>query len=925
MKQNSKSLWVLLALSFFLSCAQAPQQLVSEKLVAPTADLTSEKIRDAIVLIESENESSTGFFVGADKIATNIHAVAHPGPVSVKSPDTEKSWTIKGVVAFDAKNSLVLLKIAGEGTPLPLGNSDTLETDEPVSILDYSDRKFKVTEGSIQGIRKNNKWFRVKTPTSKSTNGSPVFNNKGQVIGVIVPYGGYAVSSSTLVVLLDTSLPIEPLAVWQQRKPVRAAAYYSLGVEKSEAKDYAGAVVDLDKAIELNRDYLRAYYERGRAQFYLGNPDGAIASCTQVIKMEPDAADAYYGRGTIKASLGNYAEAIVDLDKAIELDAQHADAYRNRGGVKFRFGESETARGNAEAAQRLYEEAIADCDKAVQIDPDDADSYNIRGVGKLFLDDFKGAILDFNRTLQIDSEDATAYRNRGAAKIHFGDFEDERGDAEEARRLYEEAIADCNEALQIDSEDAIAYRNRGAAKDSLGDFEGARGNIKEAQGLYEETIADCNKAIQINLRYADAYNSRAIVKCKLADIEFEYGDAEIAQSLYHEGVTDYHKSIQLNNQEDTDTETANLDSEIAINSTVLVLAWSGISNRFFNGSGFFVDKNRIVTNIHVVDLPGPIFAKRSDEETIWAVEGVVAFDVKNDLVVLKLAGEGIPLLLGDSDAVKSGEAIMAVGYPNKKYKAAHGTIHSIRNSDKRIRMNIDTAGGSSGSPVLNSNGQVVGVDVSTVNINGESYALAIPSNALKALLTTSGSMEFLMEWQDRDHIRAYAYHSQGRDKFDADDYQAAIADFDEAIKLNPRNFNTYHKRGRAKSAFDRHKAAIVDFDKAIRLNAEAVYIYAARGNAKHALGDYEGAVADLDKVIQLYPECAGLYRIRGAWKVSLNDLEGAIFDYNEAIRINPEYAQAYYDRGEAKETLGQKEAAKADFDKAKELDPDVGQ
>ena len=229
MKRNITSLLVLLTLGFFLSCAQAPQQMVSGKPVAPVVDLTSEKIRDSIVWIESENASGTGFFVAPDKIVTNIYSVAHAGPISIKSSNEEKNWTIEGVVGFDTENSLVILKLTDEGTPLPLGDSDTVQIGESVSIFSYPDGIFKVLESRIQSLRKNNRWLRLNTTTAKKTNGSPVFNNSGQVIGVIVPYGGYAISSSVLKALFAESMPMEPLAEWQQRKQVRAAAYYGLG------------------------------------------------------------------------------------------------------------------------------------------------------------------------------------------------------------------------------------------------------------------------------------------------------------------------------------------------------------------------------------------------------------------------------------------------------------------------------------------------------------------------------------------------------------------------------------------------------------------------------------------------------------------------------------------------------------------------
>ena len=282
MKHTSKFLFVFLVSGLLLSCARTPQQL-SKKPGVPSVDLTSEKIKDSIVRIESENTSGTGFFITPDKIATSIHVVAHAGPILVTSPDKPKNWTIEGVVAYDTKNKLVILKAAGEGTPLPLG--DRVQIGESVSISSYPDGEYKVTDSSIQSIQKNNKWL-----------GSPVLNNVGQVIGVIVPYNissySYAIPSSALEVLLDRSVPVEPLAAWQKREQIRTEAHYSLGVEKFSLKDYAGAIVDFDKVIERNPEYVRAYYERGRAQARLGNYANAIASLTQVIKMAPEDADA---------------------------------------------------------------------------------------------------------------------------------------------------------------------------------------------------------------------------------------------------------------------------------------------------------------------------------------------------------------------------------------------------------------------------------------------------------------------------------------------------------------------------------------------------------------------------------------------------------------------------------------------------------
>ena len=128
------------------------------------------------------------------------------------------------------------------------------------------------------------------------------------------------------------------------------------------------------------------------------------------------------------------------------------------------------------------------------------------------------------------------------------------------------------------------------------------------------------------------------------------------------------------------------------------------------GSGFFVQPDKIVTNLHVVARPGPIFAKLSDDENIWMVEGVTAYDMENDLVLLKITGEGVALSLGDSNAARNGETVYAIGYPGGgEYKLTEGTIRSSRYRGKWLQTTADISQGNSGGPMLNGNGEVIGI------------------------------------------------------------------------------------------------------------------------------------------------------------------------------------------------------------------------
>ncbi|MCG9134823.1 trypsin-like peptidase domain-containing protein, partial [Candidatus Poribacteria bacterium] len=260
-----------------------------------------------------------------------------------------------------------------------------------------------------------------------------------------------------------------------------------------------------------------------------------------------------------------------------------------------------------------------------------------------------------------------------------------------------------------------------------------------------------------------------------------------------------------------------------------------------NGSGFFVKKNLIATNIHVIAQTTSVSAKLVETQTEFVVEGIAAFDTKNDLVILKITGEGASVFLGDSDLLQSGDIVQAVGYPSEGYKVTEGPIHSIRDSDKWIRMGFKTLVGNSGGPVLNRNGQIIGVVVA----DHDWCSFAIPINTVKKLLVQTSRVEPLAQWQEREKIRAYVYLVQGQTK---------------------------HCAAQRKRSTTLYEEAIVNFDKAIQLNPDYALCYYNRGTVKSQLGRLNADESDLTEVQQYYRD--------------------AIDDYTEAIKLCPDYASA---------------------------------
>jgi tetratricopeptide (TPR) repeat protein len=170
---------------------------------------------------------------------------------------------------------------------------------------------------------------------------------------------------------------------------------------------------------------------------------------------------------------------------------------------------------------------------------------------------------------------------------------------------------------------------------------------------------------------------------------------------------------------------------------------------------------------------------------------------------------------------------------------------------------------------------------------------------------------------------ATAYNARGVAYYQSGEYETAIQDIEQAIRIYPKLAKAYYNRGiidRAKGALDK---ALADFSDAIRLDPKYVMSFNNRGLVYDAKGDYDRAIADFSEAIRLDPKYVFALNNRGLVYEVKTDYDHAIADFSEAIRLDPKYLDAFYNRSLAYRSKGNVDRASADYQQVLQLNPSL--
>jgi S1-C subfamily serine protease len=281
------------------------------------------------------------------------------------------------------------------------------------------------------------------------------------------------------------------------------------------------------------------------------------------------------------------------------------------------------------------------------------------------------------------------------------------------------------------------------------------------------------------------------------------------------------------------------------------------------GTGFLISTDgKLVTNHHVIERAAKISAKAENGGS-FQVEGILADDPKNDLTILKLKGKDLPFLaLGDDGKLEVGARVAVVGSPlGLEGTLSEGIVSAMRELNGQVKLLQITAPvshGSSGSPVINAKGDVVGI-ASALLSGGQALNFAVP----------------------------VAYATQ---------LSAKITPDTVAQALDPSESGTGKK------------VLMADPDGRA---------YAAAEIAK----DWVEMLKRANVLVSRYPDNAAAWAALALAYGHLNFTDDTIVAYQKAIKIKPDFAEAWNNLGAAYDQAGRTEEGIAAFEQAVKIEP----
>jgi S1-C subfamily serine protease len=362
MKKRIFSPVVPLVLVLFLPCLIHAEETLPAlvKRVKPTVV--------AIATYDTNGEAlmtGSGFFLAPGQVVTNLHVIRGAARAEIKTLDGKgKVYPVNGALAIDEEGDLALL-----GIDMPLDRARNIELarelpDEGEQIFVIGNPlklEGSVSDGIVSAVREVPNSYRIiqiTAPISHGNSGSPVFNLRGQVLGVVtvkVTNGqniNLAIAAARVAQLHAGKLQLLTDLVLKSKGDVAESSYRN-GLDSLWLGNYDSAVGYFENAVNKNPKRADAWVQVGYCRVKQGKSQEAIRAYQQALQLRPEDADIHNKLGDAYYYAGRLREAIESYTAAKQLQPNNAEAFYNLAIAYFESGNQTMAAAEARTLQRL--------------------------------------------------------------------------------------------------------------------------------------------------------------------------------------------------------------------------------------------------------------------------------------------------------------------------------------------------------------------------------------------------------------------------------------------------------------------------------------------------------------------------------------------------------------------------------------------
>jgi tetratricopeptide (TPR) repeat protein len=333
-------------------------------------------------------------------------------------------------------------------------------------------------------------------------------------------------------------------------------------------------------------------------------------------------------------------------------------------------------------------------------------------------------------------------------------------------------------------------------------------------------------------------------------------------------------------------------------SAVAIETFDSKDNPISRGSGFFTTIDRVITNRHVIEKAARVEVHLLNGKK-YTVKGVVAIDGEGDLALLSVEvpqNAAVPLPLVKT-VPQEGESVVVIGNPfGLEGSVSNGIVSAVREISgygKIIQITAPISPGSSGSPVVNMNGQVIGV-ATLQAAEGQSLNFAVPAERIAQLkvgdIQTFSSLN--SETQRNKRSAAERLYSQGLAQLSRDDYARAVPLFEKAAETDPTYAEAWYQTGYCYGALDKHAEALKASKQAAKLRPDWAAAHINVGTSSYALGQYKEAADAFRQAIRLDESNADAQYSLGLALGKLTRTDEEILAYRRTIALKTDHANA---------------------------------